>query len=210
MYPIYFDALLKAEDQKILELGEACISPDENKITFKSDFVPLFKLDERVNIIRVLGEKQFEVFEGLVYLSSRNLLQITSVDEQLLQGARRLFDVNAQIPVTLTVSPEQSPNFSVKKAEQVSATVRFVSDTVVKLATMQYVGEGHYLYLYAEQPVSLKKTFLRVEERHLLSKRAAICICSVVSQPEGEKEALRQYLEQLRLELWPDEEPSSD
>lgn len=197
MYPIYFDAVLKSEGGKITEYGEACISHKENKINFKSDFVPLFKLGEKVEIIRTLGEKEFEVFSGEVYLSSRNLLQITSVDEQLISQARQLFAVNANIPATFVVSPGKSSMFNTKKAELVTGTIRYVSQDVFKISAMQYIGEGHYLYLDVEQPVVLRKTLLFVEQRHLFTRQASICICRLISQPLNERKELAEYLEKL-------------
>lgn len=39
-----FPATLKTPEGEILEYGRAFISPDQQGITFKNDFVPLFKM----------------------------------------------------------------------------------------------------------------------------------------------------------------------
>lgn len=197
MYPIYFSALLKADDGIITEPGEACVSRTENKVTFKSDFVPLVKLDTTVEIVRVLGETELERFVGRVYLSSRNLLQIVGVDEQVMADARGLFDINTYLPAYFTLSPNKSPNFHTRKAELIAGTIRYLSMDTVKISAMPFIGEGQYLMVECEAPLELKAMVLRVDKRELLGRKAAILICSITSIPQQEEASLHSYVTEL-------------
>lgn len=46
-----FPATLKTPEGEILEYGRAFISPDQQGITFKNDFVPLFKMGTPLVIV---------------------------------------------------------------------------------------------------------------------------------------------------------------
>lgn len=198
MFPVYFSALLKSANGNLLEIGEACVSRTDNKITFKNEFVPLVKLNTRVEIVRVLGNKQLERFCGTVYLSSRSLLQIVDVDEKLIQAIRELFDINTYLPAVFSLSPDKSPDFNRKKCEPVPGMIRYVSETVVKVSLLPYVGEGRYLIVECAAPLELRNTMLRVEKRELLGRQAALLICSVVSAPAEETARLHDYSQSLR------------
>ena len=71
-----FPAVLKTPDGEILEYGKAFVSPDQQGITFKNDFVPLFKMGTPLVIVRTQGDIETQRFSGEVYLSAQNLLQI--------------------------------------------------------------------------------------------------------------------------------------
>lgn len=197
MYPVYFSALLNTEDGRLLEIGEACLSRTENKVTFRNEFVPLVKLDTIVEVVRVLGNRQLERFRGRVYLSSRKLLQIVEVDHRLIESARKLFDINTYIPATLALGTGQSANINLKKADIVAGTIRYLSMDVIKLSVLPYVGEGQYLQLECEAPLSMRRTVLKVERRELLGRSAAILLCSIVSIPDEELAALRACVDVL-------------
>ena len=195
MYPIYFSATLKTEDDQVLELGQACVSDTEPSVDFTSDFVPLMKLGVTARIIRTLGAKELEVFEGQVYLSSRQLLRIVSVPESVMEQARRLFSVNENLSTELYLAPGKSPNFNPQKAERITGSIRYVSSTVIKIHAMEFVGEGQYLMFSAEGPgIVLDKMTVRVRERVLLMRNAAILICEMISPSPENRAALEAYL----------------
>lgn len=197
MYPVYFSALLNGEDGRLLEIGEACISRIENKVTFKNEFVPLLKLDTVVEIVRVLGNRQLERFRGRVYLSSRNLLQIIEVDPAIIAKARCLFDINTYMPAYFALSQNKSPSVNLKKAEVVSGTIRYLSMDTIKISVLPYVGEGQYLQVDCGAPLELKSTLLQVRQRELLGRKAAILICDLVSIPPAESKRLQACVDLL-------------
>lgn len=197
MFPIYFTARLQAEGGRIMEIGEACVSKTENKVTFKSEFVPLVKLASIVEIVRVLGATEFEHFVGKVYLSSRTLLQIVSVDEAVISQVRELFDINTYLPAYFALSPNNSPSFNTRKAELIAGTIRYLSMDTVKVSAMPYIGEGQYLMVESDPPLELHTTVLRVDKRILLGRRAAILICGIAVLPPQEEQRLQSYVTQL-------------
>lgn len=195
MYPIYFSAVLKTEDGQLLEIGQACVSDTENSVDFTSDFVPLLKLGETARITRTLGSKELESFVGQVYLSSRKLLRIVSVENAVMESARRLFSVNENLPTELYLAPGRSTNFNLQKAERVNGAVRFISSDVIKLHAMEFIGEGQYVMFSAEGPgIELDKMMVRVKERVLLMRNAAILICEMISPTSANRSALEAYL----------------
>lgn len=197
IYPVYFSALLRTEDGRLLETGEACLSRTENKVTFRNEFVPLVKIDETVEIVRVLGNRQLEAFRGRVYLSSRNLLQIVDVDPQLISQTLQVFDINTYMSTIIALSPNNSPLFNLKKADIIAGTIRYLSMDVIKLSVLPYVGEGQYMKLECDEPPCFKNTVVRVEKRELLGRNAALLLCSIVSQPHGERAALKACADEL-------------
>lgn len=210
MYPVYFSALLKSEDGRLLETGEACLSRTENKVTFKNEFVPLVKIDTTVEIVRILGNRQMERFIGTVYLSSRNLLQIVGVDPQLMLDMRKLFDINVHLPAMLSVAPGKHPVFNPKKVEIVAGTVRYLSMDIIKLSVMPHIAEGQYIMIDCEAPLNFKRTVVQVQKRELLGRRAAILICSINSMPDDERALLRasvDVLSKLEEDVDTDSEP---
>ncbi|MEG1686294.1 MAG: hypothetical protein RR185_04175 [Angelakisella sp.] len=211
MVPIYFSALLRTAEGRLMELGEACLSRRENKVTFRSEFVPLVKLGTTVEIVRVLGQKQLERFRGQVYLSSRNLLQIVEVDPQLIATVRALFDTNTCLPANFTVSPDKAPVFPPKHVDLVTGTVRYLSYDTVKLSLLPYVGEGQYLIIDCQcEGLELRQTIVRVEQRELLGRRAALLLCSVYACPPAELATLHTVadrLAKLEEEVDPEHDP---
>lgn len=61
---------------------KAFVSPDQQGITFKNDFVPLFKMGTPLVIVRTQGDIETQRFSGEVYLSAQNLLQIVAVTDE--------------------------------------------------------------------------------------------------------------------------------
>lgn len=197
MYPVYFSALLNAEDGRLLEIGEACISRIENKVTFKNEFVPLLKLDTVVEIVRVLGNRQLERFRGRVYLSSRSLLQIVEVDPAIVAQARQLFDINTYMPAYFSLAQGKTALVNPKKAEVVSGTIRYLSMDTIKISVLPYVGEGQHMQVDCGAPLDFKNALLRVRQRELLGRKAAILICDLVSIPPAESQRLQACVDLL-------------
>lgn len=201
MYPIYFPAALKTEDGKLLEKGSACISEGRFTVDFINEFVPLLKLDTPVQIVRMLGDQPLNCFVGNVYLSSRNLLQIVSVDETALREAWRLFAINTQISASFALSPNHSPHINYKKAEKIDGSIRYISADTIKISAMQYIAEGEYLMIAIEEPIVLKKLVVQVTERVLIGRNAALLLCKIVSMHRSDEKVLADYAELLAKQL---------
>lgn len=88
---VKFDAVLKSAAGKTLELGRGVFCEAERSVDFESDFVPLFSMGTRLQVIRIHGGAEVHRFEGEVYFSSPNRLRIISVQDEILPDAAFVF-----------------------------------------------------------------------------------------------------------------------
>ncbi|MEG0339034.1 MAG: hypothetical protein RR573_03865 [Oscillospiraceae bacterium] len=199
MNPIYFSCVLKSLDGKLLEYGQAFLSQDKaGTINFTGDFVPLIRIGETVNIVRILGERELERFQGQVYLSSRRLLQVIGITGPTLKEAHRIFDSNANLSADIyRVSP---PHFNMQKGDKLSGFVRFISPDILKICTMEFIDEGTYLALSAEgMSLLLDDMLVQVTERVLVMRNSAILICKVLSSTPENEEILAGYFARRQI-----------
>lgn len=200
MTSIVFSAYLESKQNDIFEQGQAYIAAD-NSVTFTSDFVPLLKLGTIVAITRVLGDKQFERFVGKVYLSSRKLLRIVDVENSLIDEALKTFESNVILPGDFYMAPSASTRLNLQKAVGISGFLRYISADVVKICTMEYVEPEQYLmFNINESQLSLEKMMVRVKDRVLLMRSAALLLCEPVALSENNDAAIKNYLRQLEVE----------
>lgn len=134
-----FPAVLKTPDGEILEYGKAFVSPDQQGITFKNDFVPLFKMGTPLVIVRTQGDIETQRFSGEVYLSAQNLLQIVAVTDEVLPGAAVAFLYDTCLPAeaTATLPPQEPHGFWAKLFYRPKEQVRTVPVTITALSLAQ-------------------------------------------------------------------------
>lgn len=106
---VLFPARLLSEEGKLLEFGQASISAEQDSVDFVGDFVPLFKMGTPLTIVRTFGEQEIHIFRGEVYLSSRKLLRLTSVSDELLPGSERVYLFPVNFPAQVTAFPPAEP-----------------------------------------------------------------------------------------------------
>ena len=177
MQPIFFSAVLKAENGQTLETGVACVFSD-GSVLFKNEFVPLFRMGSRVEIVRLLDGEEVQSFVGEVYLSSQNLLKITAVDSRVIEEALRIFGANASVLAKLTLKDSHEPNY--RAGDIIDGTVYYLSPNLVKLMSMEQIEPGHRLILKLKDPVPTGKLLLQVEERVTIGRLATGYLCQVV------------------------------
>lgn len=104
-----FPAVLKTEEDKVLEYGTACASIQEGSIEFKNEFVPLFKMGTRLKVVRVHDGVETHSFTGEVYLSAEKLLRLVSVRDEVLSGAASayLYDVKMEGTASAMLTPKR-------------------------------------------------------------------------------------------------------
>lgn len=104
-----FPAVLKTEDDKVLEYGTACASIREGSIDFKNEFVPLFKMGTRLVIARVHDGVETHRFTGEVYLSAEKMLRLVAVTDEVLPGAASayLYDVKMEGTASAMLAPRK-------------------------------------------------------------------------------------------------------
>ncbi|WMJ82882.1 hypothetical protein ACS3UN_01430 [Oscillospiraceae bacterium LTW-04] len=140
-----------------------------------------------------------ERFVGKVYLSSRKLLRIVDVENETIDAALEMFESNAVFPTEFLVAPGATTRFNVQKAHAVSGFVRYVSPQYVKICTMEFVDKGEYLVFSLEEPsLSIDKMLVRIKERILLMRSAALLLCEVVSLNMHNGVAIAGYLDELK------------
>lgn len=161
--------------------------------------MPLIKLGSEVTVIRVIGEKRLDRFVGKVYLSSRKLLRLVDVNRAAIGPALEMFESNVIFPAEFLVAPGATTRFNVQKARAISGFVRYVSPGSVKICTMEFADKGEYLVFSLNDPeLVLEKMLVRVKERVLLMRSAALLLCEVVSLSMGNGVAIADYFEALK------------
>ncbi len=161
--------------------------------------MPLVKLGSTVTVIRIIGEKRLERFEGKVYLSSRKLLRIVDVDSAIISDALEMFESNAVFRTEFLIAPGATTRFNIQKAQAVSGFVRYISPQTVKICTMEFVDKDEYLMFSVEEPsLSIDKMLVRIKERVLLMRSAALLLCEVVSLNINNGASIADYLDELK------------
>ena len=205
MNSIEFSALLESKANGICEEGQAYLEHD-NSVTFTSDFVPLIKLGSHAAIIRTLGDKQFERFSGRVYLSSRNLLKIVDVEHEIIEQAMQIFDSNIICPAEFYIAPGSSPRFNIQRAQSISGFLRYISPETVRICTMEYVQPGqHLLFTINESGLAVEKMFVKITDRMLLMRSAAVLQCKPVSLSNNNLTAIKNCLRLKEIQQQYDE-----
>ncbi|WP_312643758.1 hypothetical protein [Hydrogenoanaerobacterium sp.] len=196
MYPIFLDAVLKSEDDELLEYGSVCIPPEGNTVDFKNEFVPLLKLETPVQVTLLLNGEESFCFKGLVYLSSGKLLRITSISDELLAQARKIFTANVCVHTKLALY-EYKPFFSFYHAPKISGTIYYLSEESIKVLSIEQIDVGQKLMVNLTSPFVFKQVVAEVTEKIRFSSLATSYLCKVVSISSASVRNLESYLAEL-------------
>lgn len=88
---VKFDAVLKSESGKTIEMGRAVFSAETRSVDFEGGFVPLFSMGTRLQVFRIHEGAEVHRFVGQVYLSSPHMLRLVEVEDTILPGAALAF-----------------------------------------------------------------------------------------------------------------------
>ncbi|MEM1485301.1 hypothetical protein V6615_10540 [Oscillospiraceae bacterium PP1C4] len=199
MNPRYFDAILKTEDDKFLEIGTACVSIEDQSIEFKNEFVPLLKLGEIVKIVRLDDNVETRSFTGEVYLSSRRLLRIVSAVDTILPGAINYLSLNTSISGQVALIPAGDSFLQQPSTKGFDAEIYYLSTKTIKFTTKKQFKIGQRLLLRSEDPVVLDMVALEIYQTILCGSNATGYRCNVLYIPEPAYGNLREYLEKSNL-----------
>lgn len=213
MDPIWFTAILTDEKGRFLEKGFASLPLETNSLCFKSSFVPLLKIGTPVTIIRTLDERELESFHGEVYVSSRQFLRMTSVDEGSLKRIKSFFGFNTAFEAYLTLELPAHFPFYFNKPQEIYAAIYYLSMTQIKFQSMDKLEMGSRLILDIEKsgqiPVALNKLALVIDQIVPYGGMTVCYIGSILPMAETTRAHLAAYLEQKRqLELKKEQPPS--
>lgn len=119
-----FDAVLKTLAGKTLEVGRGQFDPENHSVDFECDFIPLFAMGTRLQILRLYEDIEVHRFTGEVYFSSAGRLRLVSVQDEVLPDAAMIFLYYVDLAGTAqtTVQAEHRGLFGKKLVEE---TVEF-------------------------------------------------------------------------------------
>ena len=213
MEPIWFTAILTDEKGRFLEKGFASLPLETNSLCFKSSFVPLLKIGTLVTIIRTLDDRELESFHGEVYVSSRQFLRITAVDEGSLKRIKSLFGFNTAFESFLTMEAPVRFPFYFKKPQEIYAAIYYLSMTQLKFQSMDKLETGNRLILDIEKngqiPFDLKMLELEIDQVVHYGGMSVCYIGSILRMPEPTRANLDAYLDQNKRLLQKKEQPPS-
>lgn len=194
MYPLYFSAVLKSADGKTLEEGEACLSLSPDAMDFNSEFVPLLRFGESATLVRVLGEQELESFPGRVYRCTAKSLRLTDIPMEAIDKAKRLFDVNEHIPISMALSPNGSADFPEEKASRIGGNLRYISPTLLRITALEQIPEGQIVRFSVQTPViRLEQLAARVVRRVPLKRNASVLLCNILPPSIQNSRALERF-----------------
>lgn len=194
-----FKAVLKSEGDLFLENGRARINFDDKSVEFRNEFVPLMKFGTVAKVIRIIGDEETHCFTGKVYLSSRKLLRIVDVKDQILAEAELSLANNTSIKAHVTPVIDDSPLFRtpLKKLVRFDIDIYSISMSDMKFSSAENFNVGERLLVASESPVHMKKVLIEVEKLLLFGENATGHHCRIVSLPEQSSRNLSEYMSKL-------------
>ena len=86
-----FDAVLKTLFGKTIEIGRGQFNPADRSVDFECDFIPLFSMGTKLQLLRLHEGTEVHRFVGEVYFSSAGRLRLVSVQDEVLPEAALVF-----------------------------------------------------------------------------------------------------------------------
>lgn len=197
MIPISLDAVLMTENDEFLERGTLIIPPTGTTVDFKNDFVPLVSLGHTVKIsIEVSGQTCVDI-SGEVYLSSKNLLRLVSVDSKKLEIIRSFFVSNTNFPISLEVAGSALTRLLRKQGDLIDGNVYYITSKTLNFHSIKQVNVGQSLLINIEHPLSLKNVMVKVMDKDKFGTRATRYNCSIIKISSACQKNLDSFVESL-------------
>lgn len=216
MYPnrssdFQFPAILQDEEGRLLETGSGSVSPENDSVDFKAEFVPLFKMGTPLRVVRMAGELEVHRFCGRVYLSSQQLLRLTEVSDEVLPAAAGafLFDVEMAGTAEATLAlPAHEPHFRLLRRSGKSRSRRTAFPVQIHALSMSAVSftvsqslppleRGQLLTLQVTEPVSLQQVTLEVVQVLSFGDSVTGYQCRIGDLPEPSRKRLWEFVSEL-------------
>lgn len=194
MVPQYFPALLKTEDDRLLEEGMAYILLEERAVEFSNDFVPLLKLGTRAKIVRIMDDVETHCFIGRTYLSSRELLRIVDVSDSMLAQAE--LDMAVDITIPARIQPIESVHGPLRPG-WVPIDIYSISMTGMKFTSLSQFEVGQRMTVQSNGPVALRGVVVEIYQIISLGRPVTGYRCHILSMPEQTQRVLAAHLEGL-------------
>lgn len=199
----WFPAVLQDEKGEELSAGSACFDKEKQEIEFSSDFVPLFPLGTVMKIERLYNGAVVHDFQGQVYLSSKSLMRLVGVEDQIYYGAQYVYCTGLNLGATIELlnqKPQKKPLlfFAHKAEKRKESTAVTVSAVDLDGMTILYdildpLERGDQLLLRLNDPLPLFEAKLRVEDQLLFGSRASY-YCRYAQITAGNLDDLGHYI----------------
>lgn len=205
-----FPAKLYTAEGMLAANGEAFVSLERQCIEFRSDFVPLYPLGTPMTIYRLHEKKQIHEFCGKVYLSSKKLMRLVSVQDTLHPGAEELYHCDVNISASLNrafeverrnLLPFLSSKLSLVEEEYeirilALTTTRFefeVIDTNLASSLPESCFEiGHTFHLCVNDPFPFSEAEIVIEQQFLFG--TGTYLGKFIDLTEKQKNLLSRFL----------------
>lgn len=201
---VKFDAVLKTMAGKTIEVGHAQFDPAEHSVDFECDFIPLFSMGTKLQILRLHEGTEVHRFSGEVYFSSAGRLRLVSVKDDVPPEAALVFlyYVDLDGSAQTTVQTEHRGLFGKKTVEE---TVEF--PVKVRALSMHEVmfHTDLSVELDPEQPVTVALSQgpgiaclpMVVKQAIVFGQEANCYRCRLLTLHPSDEVCLERYLLQL-------------
>lgn len=193
-----FPALLKNIRGELQAEGRAIISRKKRSVTFSSDFVPLYPVGTPMEIVRLHQKTPIHRFEGLVYLSDKQLMRLVSVEDELLPGAEEVYCTETNFSAKLTTRRGRENFFRrlFPKAAD-TYTVKIVAfnrkQAEFRLATKSAFEEGTHFVMEAKSPLPLPRVTVEIRKAMLFGPSASY-LCDFTDLTPEDEECLHNFM----------------
>ena len=205
-----FPAVLKTEEDKVLEYGTACASIREGSIDFKNEFVPLFKMGTHLKIVRVHDGVETHSFTGEVYLSAEKLLRLVQVRDEVLPGAATayLYDVELSGTASAMLAPQGRRLFRLGRGDGLSSLQVFpISVYALSMSQLRFtcgmtLPQGQRLTINVPEPRLFEQLPIQVDLPVDFGEGATGSYrCKIVDLPGENRYRLERYLGDMSLRV---------
>ena len=190
MLPAHFKARLKTWDDRLLEEGYASVSIENRSVDFQNEFVPLLELGTTVKVFQLQEDKEIHCFIGRVYLSSRRLLRVVSVSDDLLTEAEK------QLPVEVDIKGQlRLQSGGIKSIKSYPAHIYPLSPAIVKFTCPLQLPAGSCVLLSFSKPFAIEGLAAQVYQSILFGDSHSGYLCHVQSAPDPGRTRLSDFIE---------------
>lgn len=199
-----FDAVLKTVFGKTIEVGCGQFNPAEHSVDFECEFIPLFSMGTKLQLLRLHEGVEVHRFTGEVYFSSAGRLRLVNVKDEILPDAALVFlyYINLTGAAQTTVQTEHRGLFGKKTLEEVvefpvalralsAREVLFNTDLSVELDPEQPV------MLSLERGPGIARLPMVVKQAIIFGQEANSYRCKLLAMDPADRQRLEEFVRQL-------------
>jgi hypothetical protein len=194
---VRFSAQLEDEYGNIIETGTAELVSDPDSLNFNGGFIPLYRIGEKITVVRMLNNRRLEVLRGEVFLSSRNLLRVTGIDSASMENIRRIFLSNTQFEARPYLTAKKRFQNKLAKIYEAEAIVYYLSETEIKFLSMDPLRYGQVLTLDLDEPLTLRGASIEIRETVDFGSIMKAYLCRFAGLSDEDTASLTSYVKAI-------------